>query len=138
MSELQHIIMPDEYEVTLEKIPFDSMAIDNAINREDTAMSKSILTQFLELGQNRSTGGAYALSQDQSDFFLNAIEFTANSYIDTINREVVKFLCDINFGELEKYPELVVSEINKTAGLMLADSLKKLREGDFLEADEEL
>ena len=83
-------------------------SIQNLIDHHDKKMYDSILAGFLNLTSGE--GGSNALSKDQSSFFLKSLNYIT-SYIASVIEEEIKKLVIINFGEQEKYPKLIFSDI---------------------------
>lgn len=77
-----------------------------SIEHHNVMITMSILAQFLNLG----TGdiGSWALSRDQSSFFLMSLKAMAENICDTVNRYVIPQLVDLNF-RVDEYPEMKVS-----------------------------
>lgn len=71
---------------------------------------KAALAQFIELGSTQS--GSRALSEDQTDLFIDAIGSYAKIIEDVINRFLVKELIDLNFTT-DRYPKLRFENLEK-------------------------
>lgn len=78
-------------------------AIESQINHHNAQIMLSVLATFLALG-SEGGGGSYALSQDQSSFFLNVCRDNAAYFREQVDKQVIKRLVDLNFGPQEKYP----------------------------------
>jgi len=117
------------------------------IARHNTQMAKSTLTQFLELGQG-GKGGSFALGDVQSQVFLNSLQYIIDLLSTVFNRQVIKPMIDINFGEQEFYPKLIGLNVNKgkvqqfitNYGLMLEKGAIKTndRDEDFIRTKMEM
>lgn len=83
--------------------------IDNLIDHHNRMIMLSTLEQFLGLGGDGV--GSFALSQDQSSFFLKHVEDKARYFASQFKTQVIKRLVDLNFGEQEWYPELKFSPL---------------------------
>jgi hypothetical protein len=66
------------------------------INYLDNQMAASVLAGFTNLPD--SPGGSYALSKDQSDFFLQSLTGTAKELAESITNFVIADLVMYNFG----------------------------------------
>ncbi len=97
-----------------------------SINHHNKEILQSGLAQFLDLGQTSSGSGSHALSSDQSELFLNSIETIANNISSTINKDVVKELVDMNFNDVQNYPEVVSAGISKVDGKALSEAYSSL------------
>lgn len=115
---------------------FDPSKVEMSIDSEDKRMTKAFLANFLELGMNGS--GAYALSNDLSDFFLSGIQHIANEICKKINSKLIPSLIKLNFGERASYPQLKVSNIADKAGKELADILSVAANANIIIPDDQL
>lgn len=115
---------------------FDPSKVDAAIDSEDKRMSKAFLANFLELGMNGT--GAYALSNDLSDFFLGGIQHIANEICEKINQKLIKDLIILNRGPRQYYPKLKVSNISDKAGKELAEILSMATSANIIIPDDKL
>jgi hypothetical protein len=84
---------------------------------------KSVLAQFIELGSTNV--GSYALSKDQSSFFLNAMDTIANNIESVINQDAIKQLVDLNFT-VKEYPKLNHGDLGTVNVEELANSIQAL------------
>ena len=132
-----YLIYPDGYTIDLKTNAYDPSKVEESINNEDKRIAKGFLAQFLELGM--SGGGAYALSNDLSDFMLSGLERIATEIEGPINQDLIPALVKMNRGPREVYPKLKHSGISDKAGKELSDILKQLGDGKWLtpeDADE--
>jgi SPP1 gp7 family putative phage head morphogenesis protein len=136
IHESSYLMFPDGYDITVTKIDFDAEKLMSSIQYEDSQMAKSMLLQFLELGQNGS-GGAYALGADQSDIALSSFQYIGE-YVGSKLNEIAKKLVEINFGSLEDMPYLTVAGINNKAGTELANVLKTMIDARVIRPDDTL
>jgi hypothetical protein len=127
----------DEWGLDLHSNTYDPAKVEESINAEDKRIAKGFSANFMELGTGGS-GGAYALSNDLSDFFLNGIEQIAGEIATVINEQLIPNLIDMNFGPQPSYPKLKFSGISDKAGTELANILKTLVDGGMLTADDTL
>jgi hypothetical protein len=95
-----------------------------SVQHHDREIAKNVLAQFIDLGAGDS--GSFALSKDQSGFFLLGLKATANYMSGVINEELIKELVDLNFGKQEAYPKLVFSKIGQIDFKEQAEVLEKL------------
>lgn len=126
-------VRPADYGITIIKGEFDDQAILKSIEQNNTEMALSFLAQFLFLGQNEK-GGAYALGQDQSDFFLNTLDYIASIVRMGMNK-IAWRLIDLQFGEQKEYPELFCKGINSKSTKEMAETLKVLVEAGYIIPD---
>lgn len=104
--ERSYVALPDGYEFDLKGVTGQLHNIIGSIEHHDMQIVRSILAQFINLGS--SEVGSYALSQDQSGFFLMALRAVGRNICDAMNRYAIRQLVDYNW-EVDKYPELAVS-----------------------------
>lgn len=134
-NHMAYIIEPHDYEIGFKdmqaKTVRDPMPSVQHHNRE---IVKSVLAQFLELGATDS--GSRALSEDQSELFLQAIEAIAEQIAGTINKHAIKQLVDLNFGEQDVYPELTFTGISRADVEKLANAYSTLIMSEGIKAGE--
>lgn len=84
-----------------------------AIQWLDNAATQSILAGFLDLTSTANTGtGSYALSNDASDFFLQALEAKTRELEDQVRKSLFAPLIYHNFGPTAKVPYLQFEPLN--------------------------
>lgn len=115
---------------------YDPAKVETSIDNEDKRMVKAFLANFLELGMSGT--GAYALSNDLSDFFLSGIEHIAQEVVDEINHRLIPRYIKMNFGERDLYPKLTVSGISDKAGEEFSRIITILAEKKVIIPDDEL
>lgn len=74
------------------------------INYLDTQMSASVLAGFTDLASGATGTGSYALSQDQSDFFVQSLEAYSAELAESITHNVLGDLVVYNHGRGAKFP----------------------------------
>ena len=79
-------------------------SIDAQVAHHDRMILMAGLAGFLNLGADST--GSYALSQDQSSFFLQHCEDKLKYLCEQIQKQVIERIIDINFGKQGKYPKL--------------------------------
>lgn len=128
------------YIATPEGITFDIKGvagqlhdIKSSIEHHDTQILRSILAQFIALAGNSS--GSYALSADQSTFFLMALKSTSKTICETMNTYGIPQLVSYNFP-VTKYPKLTVSDLHHVDVAKLASALVQLGQGGFVRPDD--
>lgn len=125
-NESAYMLLPKDYEFEFADMGASSTRNpDNSINHHNKQILLSVLSQFLELGQS-SNGGSKALSQDHSEFFLNAMESIANTITSEINKNLIPELVDMNFDGVTVYPCLDYSGITKVDVAGLGETYSKL------------
>lgn len=114
---------------------YDPSKVEQSIDNEDKRMAKAFLANFLELGL--SGGGAFALSNDLSDFFLSGLLYISNIIKEEID-DILKELVILNFGEQDKYPTFEFTGIKDKAGEEFARILDLLIKGKVIVPDDNL
>ncbi len=104
------------------------------IEKLDQEMAMAGLTQFILLGMNGT--GSYALSGDQTDFFMMALKGVIQDISDVFNYSVIPEIVDYNFST-PIYPRLEakVTEENYQAWI---DNLVKLVGANILPTNEQV
>lgn len=74
------------------------------INYLDTQMSASVLANFTDLASGATGTGSYALSKDQSTFFVESLEAYSRELADSITHNVLGDLVVYNYGRDAKFP----------------------------------
>jgi len=135
--ETNYITLPKGWDITLKENNFDVQKVKAAIDLENMEIVDAFMTNFLELGMNGG-GGAYALSNDLSDFFLSGLVHLAELIAEPLNQKVIPDLIRTNFGPQDEYPQLVATGITDKAGQELASSIKALIDGRAIKPDDVL
>ena len=108
------------------------------IQYHDRQIMKAVLAQFLELGASDASGSR-AVSQDHSALFFKALEAVAKNVAATINEQLIKQLCDLNFSELPNgYPKLVFGKLGDEDITITADAIQKFMTAGALTAEPEV
>ena len=106
-----------------------------SIDHHNREIAKNVLAQFLELGNTES--GSRALSEDQSDFFLLALEALANMIEDVYNRHLIPELVDLNY-EVKDYPKLRHRKLGSVDYSTISTVLSTAVSAGIMEPDEDL
>lgn len=75
-----------------------------SIEHHNAMIAKNVLAMFMEIVSGE--GGSRALSEDQSDFFLLALEAVATMIDEVFNRYLIPELVDLNYEGVTEYPKL--------------------------------
>jgi len=111
-------------------------AIESLMEFHNRMILTSMHVQFLGLGGENS--GSYALSDDQSSFFLRLVDDKARYFATEFSNQVIKDIVDYNYGTQEWYPELRYSPIGEKDLKTQAETYKVLSEAGLITIDEEL
>lgn len=104
--ERSYIALPEGYGFDLKGVAGQLHQIIRSIEHHDTQIVRSILAQFIQLGTGKV--GSYALSQDQSGFFLMALRAVGKNVCETMNRHAIRQMVGYNW-DVDRYPRLTVS-----------------------------
>lgn len=132
-NENGYIILQDGMVLTFTESKFNADNVQKAIDGCNTEMAMSTLSQFMLLGQNGNSG-AFALSRDHSDYFLDGLNYVINIICGAINSKVIAPFIKYNFGETIDPSRvcLVGKNINKKAGQELGTTLANLKNAGFI------
>ena len=138
-AENSYLLYPEGWEVNLQpNAGFDPSKIQIVIQAENEKMTGAILASFLELGVGGNSG-AYALSNDSSDFFLSGIQYFANIIKGRINRTLIPQLMKMNYGDaVGVMPKLCYSGIADKAGKELMEVITGFAAQQIITKDEPL
>lgn len=100
------------------------------IEFQNAEMARSVLAMFILLGTGSNTG-AYALSQDQSDFFVQALMSISKSLEQHITSYLIPDLYKYNYATPE-YGTFKFEDITDSTTELLKETFIKLTEKDRL------
>lgn len=108
------------------------------IQYHDRQIALSVLGQFLMLGASNASGSR-AVSSDHSKLFMQSEEAAAKNVCETIQKQLVNQLCDLNFSNLPNgYPKLSFGSFEDDDIAAVADAAQKLANSGLLTPDPEL
>lgn len=130
-----YMIFQEGWEFGITETKFNAEQIQRVIDGLNSGMALSVLAQFVLLGQNGNTG-AFALSRDQSDFFLDGLMYIIDLVESNFNRYVIRPFVKINFGDSIDCSRIALRglNLNKKAGQELATVLSTLKNSGFITA----
>jgi phage gp29-like protein len=102
-----YILVPYGWGFKLVGVDGQTKDVMPSIEHHGIMILKSVLATFLTL----TKGGSYALSQDISTFFLQALK-AIGSMICTQMNKVIRELVDYNFPNVERYPTMQVTDLD--------------------------
>jgi len=105
--ERQYVALGSDYEFDLKGVSGQLHDIMRSVEHHDLQIARSILAQFLNLGSQEV--GSYALSQDQTSFFLMSLRAVGRNICNTINRYAIRQIVDYNWGPDTEAPQLTVT-----------------------------
>lgn len=93
--------MPDPIQ-TVESGGQGAAQFQAAVQYLESMMTQSVLAGFMDLTSSAASGtGSYALSADQSEFFLTSRQAVADEMAQCINRNLIAPLITYNYGDVE-------------------------------------
>ena len=107
--------------------------LEKAITFYNKEMMRAYLASFLGLGEG--SVGSFALSKDQSQFFLLSLKSIARTLTDELNKHI-KELVDLNNMNVEKYPQLKVTELSDVDVEKFSGMIEKLVNTGFMSPSE--
>ena len=127
MSEDAYMILPENWKFEIFEGKFDPKKALEVITAYDKRIATSVLAQFILLGQGGS-GGAFALSRDHSDLFLDGLNYIVSFIEKTIHRQIIVPMVKLNFGDSVDASKIRIRglNLNKKAGAEMAEVLAKL------------
>lgn len=139
-TEQTYVILPgDDWHFEFADLKAGTQSkMEESIAHHNREISKNILAQFLELWA--TGGGSYALSEDQSDLFLISLSAIARQIAETLNRDLIKQLVDLNFTlwENQTYPKLKFNKLWDVDYTKLSSSLATLAGAGVIKPDNDL
>lgn len=89
-------------------------ALDSA-KHHGVMILMNVLSQFLALGTQES--GSRAVGGVQEDIFVKSTHYVADLLRTIINKFAIKQLVDLNFNDVDKYPELRARRLGDTSDM---------------------
>lgn len=129
------IIEPYDYEIGFKDMRAGTLRDpQNSIQHHNREIVKCVLAHFLELGSTDS--GSRALSEDQSDVFLLALEAVGLNFSDVMNKYAIPQLVDMNYDDVSAYPILTSTGIARVDVEKLATAYSTLVTSGAIKAGE--
>lgn len=95
-----------------------------AIQYLDSMETKAVLASFTDLPQAAVQGtGSYALSADQSEFFLASRQAVADEMADAITEGLIRPLVEMNYGPGTPCPRMVIGPLSSRYAQRALDML---------------
>lgn len=95
------------------------------INFHYSAMAKSVLAQFVDLGSSVSEGGSRSTEQGQQAFFKSGLQAVGDILIARTWNQIIPDLIKINFGA-KTFPTLKVGSISNESSNVIFDAFNDL------------
>lgn len=104
------IVLGGDEEVKFESKTGAGAEFIEKIRYHDTQMAGSLMLKFLQLGTDSNTG-AWALSRDHSDFYLQLLQAILDDVGYTLTKEILGNLVEVNFGKDASFPKFVFHDL---------------------------
>jgi len=109
-------------------------AIESSIAHHNKMILSAVLANFLGLGTD-SASGSFALSKDQSSFFLKHVEDKAMYFAEQVTEQVIKKLVRYNFGDNAEVPKLCFAPLGDIDFAEMSTTMKTLTDAGLIEVD---
>lgn len=102
---------------------------ESAIRYYDKSIARSILVPDM-LGFTDSSYGSRSLGETQSDIWMMILEYHRQELSEQIYEQLIKQLVDINFTNVQTYPQYVFKPIDKEDKIKISDAFTRaVKEG---------
>ena len=119
------INLPDGFELELPDLGAGTdTELLSLIQHHDVQMSKSVLSQVIDIGVEGRTG-SFNLSDTHLDIFIMNLELISRRIADVINRDLIPRLIDWNFGT-GLYPRIEFTPFDSTNRKFLTDLFTRI------------
>ena len=105
-----------------------------SVKYHDEQIARALMAEVMALGSNVS--GSRNLGDTKTNFMLMAIQSVATLISNTINRQVIVPLVDMNYGPQEFYPTLEFEPLDTMTGPALAGAIKPFFDAGVLTGDD--
>ena len=131
--ERAYVALPESVKFALLGVQGQLHDIKGSIEHHDVMIVRSVLAQFLNVGAKEV--GSYALSNDQSRFFLFALQAVGRNIVDTMNRGPIREMVNYNWDVKGRYPKLTVSGLDNPEIAAYAAAIASLATSGMLTPD---
>lgn len=132
VNEEQNIVLPSpEYKIEFLTVDSNAMgnSIESFINHHNRMIMMSVLANFLDLGSGET--GSFALSKDQSSFFLKHVEQHLK-YVCEVWNCLIKELIDMNWSNVKEYPKLKFQKLGEIDYKEMSDVMSALANAGYV------
>ena len=107
--------------------------IKEAVDHHSRMILLSVLAEFLDLGAGNT--GSFALSKDQSGFFLQHLQEKADYIAEQING-LIKEIVDLNYTGVKEYPTFSFSPLGSVQVKELSEMIDVLTKNGYISPEE--
>lgn len=104
------------------------------ITRYQHCIARSVLSEFIMLGAG--SNGSYAMSKSKTDLFLRGLESFITQLVDTMNKQLIEPLWELNSLDPKVMPKLVAGDVAPHDLKELGSYLRNLNGADINLADQ--
>lgn len=134
-SEQGYLLEPDDMDVEFKDMQSSTTRDPSkTIAYHNRQITLSVLAQFLDLGSGST--GSRALSEDHTSLFLQSLEAIANNVVGVVNKFAIKELVDLNFENVDVYPELAYTGISRVNVEKLSTAYQRFTQSGGLKVGE--
>lgn len=135
-DEAAGVVLPPDWVLDILRVATEGGSMAETIQRYARNIFLTGLAHFLALG-DKSTG-SWALSKDQSTFFLFALNAIADSIVvDTLNKHAIPQLVKMNWPRVTKFPKLRHDDLDQIDLTSFSTNIKSFVEAGYLTAPDE-
>jgi hypothetical protein len=127
--------IPPGAKLHIVKGEFDGEALERFISHHETKIAQAALASFLKTGEAKV--GSHALFGGQTDFFLKSLIAAGEDICYVFNNDIIPELINLNFKQVDNYPELYVKDIGSRDLKEFAEMINTLIKCFVLTPDEE-
>jgi hypothetical protein len=120
------VSLPNGWKFSLKGVEGNVRDLYNSVQHHNIEISRTALAFFMNLGLGPRAGGNRSLGESQTDFFFLAAQATADHIARVISATAVKRLVRYNWGNIERFPVLTVSNLRARSFDQVLDMLARL------------
>lgn len=132
------ITIPKDVEVEFLEAKSDGEVFHKAINLFNMFIGRALFIPDLVGFQGSETGGgSYSLGKDQIKLFFQHIQRRKAQVEKALNRHLIIPICLYNFGDLKKFPKIVLKPVDDERAFELAKLWLEAVKGNTFKANDE-
>ncbi len=105
------MVLPAGWKFSLQGVQGQTRNLFETIHHHNVEISRTALAFFMNLGQMPHASGSRALGESQTDFFLLAVQATADYVARQLTGTTVKRLVNFNWEGVRRYPVVTVANL---------------------------
>jgi len=135
-NQQQYLLLKDGYTfeiVTPNGNPMGT-TVKDYIDHHDRHILLAVLAVFLDLGSGAT--GSFALSRDQSSFFLKHVEQFTRYIAEQIDEQIIKDIVDYNFPGVKRYPKFKFLSLGEIDFEEMSNVVERLTNSGYVSPNE--